>query len=255
MRAKRLVALNYYIQQRKSVSLDELCSHFKVSKNTIRRDINLIIANGTIEKVYGGVKSLVNSELVTFEHRHITNHDSKEAIATTAASLIEDGDFIFIDSGTTTVGLIEQLPPTIQLTILTNSLDIINVGATFQNIRLLLVGNTYKAETRSFVGLNMTRMISKYNITKAFMAASAVSIENGLTNSDLMEYDIKRTIVSRATTTYLLADYSKFNKATLLTYADFEEINVLITDKPLPPGYQHFCDAHQITVITSPITY
>ena len=220
----------------------------------IENYINLIIENGKVEKVYGGVKSLVNSELVAFEHRHITNQTTKHHIAAAAATLIEDDDFIFIDSGTTTVGIIDQLPPNINITILTNSLDIINSASAFENIRLLLVGNTYKPETRSFVGLNIESIIGKYNISKAFMAASAVSIENGLTNSDLMEYDIKRNVVARATNIYLLVDHSKFDKSTLLTYAALEQIDGIITDQRLTAEYQQFCHTHHIDVIDTNIT-
>lgn len=254
MKAKRLIEIENYIELKGSVSLDELCEHFDVSKNTIRRDINLIIENGKVEKVYGGVKSLVNNELVAFEHRHITNQTTKHHIAAAAATLIEDDDFIFIDSGTTTVGIIDQLPPNINITILTNSLDIINSASAFENIRLLLVGNTYKPETRSFVGLNIESIIGKYNISKAFMAASAVSIENGLTNSDLMEYDIKRNVVARATNIYLLVDHSKFDKSTLLTYAALEQIDGIITDQRLTAEYQQFCHTHHIDVIDTNIT-
>lgn len=245
MKEKRLQHLEDYIHSVGTVSLDELCEYFNVSKNTVRRDVNQILEKGTIQKVYGGVTS-VTPALIPFENRDHTNHPEKVKIGQQAATLVEDQDLIFIDSGTTTRNIIEFLPSSQQLTILTNSLDVINAAVAFENITLITIGNRYKRKTKSFVSIDDLHILDKYNISKAFMAATGVSIAHGLTNSDILEYEIKKRIAEKAQTLYLLADASKFGKSTQLTYAPLHEVDVLITSGTLSEEYHAFCREHRI---------
>lgn len=247
MKMKRIQKIEEYIQEHKHVSLNELCTYFNVSKNTIRRDIQYLETEGLLEKVYGGV-IVANSQLIPFESRTIENKLQKELIAAKAASLIEENDLIFIDSGTTTSHLLDSVSPAIHFTVLTNNLDIINSAATMTNINLVVVGTTFKRRTRSFVELSEETFLSRYNINKAFMAATGVSIAHGLTNSDPLEYEIKKWISAKTNQLYLLADPTKFDKSTLLTYLELSNIDGLITTNMLPHEYQHFCKQHHIPI-------
>ncbi|MFB5679085.1 DeoR/GlpR family DNA-binding transcription regulator [Paenibacillus terreus] len=249
MKTRRLQDIEQYIHSRKNVTLDELCLKFDVSKNTIRRDINEILSKGSIEKVYGGVTSA--TELIPFENRGSKHSSEKYGIARIAASCIEENDLVFIDSGTTTRHMADFLPHSIPLTILTNSLDIINGAAGLANVNLLVIGNTFKQKTKSFVGMDGPRAWEKYNVNKAFMAATGVSMTHGLTNSDLLEYEIKQAVSQKAEKLILLADPSKFDKSTLLTYASLEDVDMIISSEPLPGNYQAFCKTHSIEVRTS----
>lgn len=247
MRERRLQDLEEYIHSLGTTSLDELCEHFDVSKNTIRRDINTLLEKGTIQKVYGGVTS-ISQTLIPFENRDITNKLDKKTIAKRAAQFVEGNELIFIDSGTTTRDMIEYLPKTTKLTILTNNLDVINAAANVENISLLIIGNIYKRDTKSFVGNDSLHILDKYNINKAFMAATGVSIASGLTNSDVMEYEIKKKVAEKAQQIYLLADASKFGKSTLLTYSPLSEVDAIVTSKGFPEEYQQYCAANDISV-------
>lgn len=247
MKEKRLQRVEDYIHLSGTVSLDELCQHFQVSKNTIRRDLESILVKGTIQKVYGGVMS-VSHNLVPFENRDHTNSGEKVAIAKRAAELIRDNDIIFIDSGTTTRCIMEFLPSINNLTVLTNSLDVINAAANMDNVTLLTVGNQYKRKTKSFVTIDDLYVLDKYNITRAFMSATGVSLANGVTNSDILEHEIKKRVVIKAQETYLLADATKFGKSTLLTYAALDNIQAIITSTALPEDYRHYFNSHHIAV-------
>ncbi|MBC1372325.1 DeoR/GlpR transcriptional regulator [Listeria booriae] len=247
MKEKRLQLVEEFIQEKGTASLDELCDHFQVSKNTIRRDITKILEKGTIQKVYGGVRS-VTDRLVPFENRDHANQEEKRTIGQIAATFIEEDEIIFIDSGTTTRNIIEFLPKNINLTLLTNSLDIINGAALMENITLIIIGNNYKRNTKSFVGTDDSNTIDKYNVNKAFMAATGVSISHGLTNSDLLEYEIKKRIVTKAEDVFLLADHSKYNKSTLLTYCPLKDVSTIVTEQPLSDEYTTFCTENNITI-------
>jgi DeoR family transcriptional regulator, myo-inositol catabolism operon repressor len=202
MKEKRLQQIEEYIHLVGTVSLDELCQHFQVSKNTIRRDVDHILEKGTVQKVYGGVTS-ISHHLVPFENRDHTYQTEKAAIGKCAAQFVKEDDIIFIDSGTTTRNIMDFLPQLKNLTILTNSLDVINAAANLDNIALLIVGNHYKQKTKSFVGIDDMKLLDKYNISKAFMAATGVSIANGLTNSDILEYEIKKKVAQKAQELFL----------------------------------------------------
>ncbi|EST89528.1 DeoR/GlpR family DNA-binding transcription regulator [Vagococcus lutrae] len=249
MKAKRNDLIKEYILEKEHVTLKELEETFNVSMNTIRRDVAKIITDPRFEKVYGGV-SVKKNKLISFENRSIKNKEVKQKIAEEAAKLIQPHDLIYIDSGTTTKYILDYLPKDIEMTIITNSLDIVLKAEVFEKIQVFLLGNMFKRSTRSFVGITPDQITNKYNISKAFMAATAVSIDNGMMNSDLMEYEIKKHIVDKAANIYLLADKSKFEKSTLLTYASLDQVNKIITDKDFDTTYLDFFNDKQIEPIT-----
>jgi DeoR family myo-inositol catabolism operon transcriptional repressor len=249
MRTKRIQKIKEYILKNGQASLDELCSEFDVSINTIRRDISELEGMGILHKVYGGVEADTTVNLVPFEKRTIKNQDSKKKIAHAAASFIEENDIIFIDSGTTTLALLDTLDINIHLVIFTNSLDIINSASNFLNINLFLVGRNYKHSTRSFVDIEKAFLENQYNINKAFMSATGVSIEKGLTNSDPRENDIKSLFVKKASKIYLLADNTKYNKYKLLSFSQLKDVDTIITDRALPPEYEEYCRKNHVNVM------
>ena len=121
MKADRINKIHELIKERQIISLDELCEIFSVSKNTIRRDIAELDAEGVIEKVYGGIvlKESADNSPEPFAAREIRNVFEKKIVAQIAAELIQDGEVIYIDSGTTTMHLLPHLANRKQLTIVT----------------------------------------------------------------------------------------------------------------------------------------
>lgn len=248
MKSQRIHEIEQYIRLKKRVSLDELCEKFDVSKNTIRRDISEIIEQEGYNKVYGGVE-FVREYLLPFEERNERAKDGKRMIAQMAAEEVNSQDIIFIDSGTTTQYIPDFLPNNIELTIVTNSLNIINKVSRMPNVKLIVIGEIFKRKTNSFVGIEDSHVLMKYNIHKAFMAATAASIESGLTNSDNQEYDIKRRIVEKSTKSYALLDHDKFGNSALVTYAQLNQVDAVISEKELPPTYQEFLEEHDVDVL------
>lgn len=252
MKEKRIHLVADYIQSVGIISMDELCHHFDISMSTLRRDINILLSQNKVQKVYGGVAA-INQNVIPFENREVINKSEKAFIAKAAASCINSNELIFIDSGTTTQEIIKYLSPQVtKLTVLTNNLDVINYIAEHRpDIGLLTLGNLYKHSTRSLVGADTLNIVDKYNISKAFMAATAISIENGLTNSDIQEFEIKKKVVEKAQNIYLLADVSKFGRSTLLTYAKLADITCVITSKKPTDDYIDFFKKHRIELICS----
>lgn len=229
MKIDRIIKMKNYIMKNETVSIDDLCREFSVSKNTVRRDINELQKNGIITKVYGGVKINKEERLIAYEQRNITNMQAKISIGKKAADFIEDDDVIFIDSGTTTPNIVDFICGKL-VTIVTNNLEVIIKAAVHENISIYVLPGSYNKKSKSFWGLESMPSLSKYNLTKAFMAASGFTLENGATHSSPWEYEIKRTAIQRARSVFLLIDSSKFDITTLMTYCEANEFKTIITD-------------------------
>jgi DeoR family transcriptional regulator, myo-inositol catabolism operon repressor len=237
---KRINQLEDYLSVKHEASLEELKDHFNVSLNTIRRDVNELAKANVIRKVYGGVVyNKTKSATKAYEERTISSLDEKKQIGHFSSQYIKEHDIVFIDSGTTTHFLLDHLPVDIEFTLITNSLEVINKAVTYPNIRLMIIGETYERKTKSFTGITDDEAVSKFNISKAFMSATAFSISNGASNSSLLENRIKRIICQRTEEVYLLIDSSKFGKNSLFTYAYPDQIHTIITDKGISDNYMN----------------
>lgn len=250
MKVRRLQELEEFIHSEGHVSIDELCSQFQVSKNTIRRDLNKLEEDGLVAKVYGGVSSL-NQSATSFKKRVVEHEVEKKRIAQKAAETIEDHDMIYIDSGTTTQHLVNFIDPDYHVTIITNSLDVLNQSVNHANCNVLLLGNTFKSTTRSFINVRDWPFFERLNINKSYMSATGVSLNRGVTNSDVYEYSIKQQILQKSLKNHLLVDTSKFGKAALVTFAQITDFDTIFTGSSVSSTYLDHCKNQNVTVITA----
>jgi len=246
MRSKRISDIQDYIYENKTVTLDQLCRVFDVSKNTIRRDLKEIISGGNFKKIYGGVTVKDSKDLPPFSERNISNLEAKKKIAAKAAELVEDSDVIFIDSGTTTIHMIDYIKDRKNLTIITSNLEVMIRVIPYENIKLITLSGELDRNTLSFTGDTASMVLKSYNISKAFMASAGVSVDGGVTNSSTKEYDIKSTAVKRSNSVYLLASKEKFNVVAIMTYCTLDKLTGLIADDKPPQDMMDYMDEHGI---------
>lgn len=244
MRPQRIEEIRTYIYENKTVTLDQICSRFDISKSTIRRDLSEILENSDIKKIYGGVTVLSNKEMSSFEERNITNQSAKQRIAASTADLIEDGDIVFIDSGTTTMHVIDHIFTKKNITILTNNMEIINRAIPYNDITVISLSGTLNRKTLSFIGSSAVLLLQGFNISKALIATTGYSIASGLTCSSPLEADLKRMAIQRSQEVYLLADSSKCGPVSLITYCSLSKVNILITDETPPPEVVNYIKEH-----------
>lgn len=249
---KRINKIEEYIIEHKSVSLDELMDVFKVSKNTIRRDVQELVEKGDFKKVYGGVAvdDDTRTKLESFHDRQVRNQIEKEMIGKSAANYVEDGDIIFIDSGTTTIEMIEFIKNK-QVTVITNSLDFIVRALPYENLNVITAGGILERKTNSFGSLKYMDILNAYNINKAFMASTGISLSNGVTNASPLESELKATIVNRSSKVFLLVDHDKFDKYGLMTYCRLDKIDYLVTDIKPNEVYQNYADKNGIQIVVA----
>lgn len=260
MREIRIHEIENYIYEKGTVPLTELAEQFDVSMNTIRRDVNYLEDSGVLKKVYGGVVSNQNKELTTYDYRESKFEKEKEEIAEIAASLIEENDHIFIDSGTTTNKILNFVPQNLSFTILTTNLDVVVAALNIPNVEVIIIGNRLNKATRSFLNDNITLFTddgdqnnghtkTNYNITKAFMATTGTTIKSGITNSEYHEFSIKKFMANKAHKVYILADESKFGKEAILTYAGYKDIDAIITNCMPSDEYVKNCEDNNVNIL------
>nr|MBR4281534.1 DeoR/GlpR transcriptional regulator [Clostridia bacterium] len=238
MKADRMLEMEHYVLQKGAATMEELREHFDISMNTVRRDVAELLKRGMLEKVYGGVCARKSEQSLTpYEVRRRGSEDAKAAIGKRAAELVNDGDIIFIDSGTTTLHMIDHLAGKRDLTIITNNLEAINRALPYENITIIALPGQVRRKTHSFTGDDAVRYLRRFNVRIAFMASTGLST-HGVTNSSPLEYEIKKCAVESAETKVLLISLPKFGVTGLMTFAQLSDFDILVTDDTPSPEDQ-----------------
>ncbi len=231
MKHERILLMKQFIIKYGSVTNEKLIAEFKISLVTLRRDLDEICIDKHFTKVYGGVIYNLNKPAGGVEALSIRknlNREEKMFIGELAASLVNDGDVIFVDSGTTACNLIPYIATKADITLITHSLDVIEAAKEYANLNIICVGGKYNNKYNSFYN-DINRM--SYKINKAFIATVGIDLEAGFTNTDFFEGLIKKQVIKNSKTVILMADHSKFNNLTFNNFAEYKDINVLITGK------------------------
>lgn len=251
MQENRRKEMAAYIARCKSVTMNQLCSEFNVSMNTIRADVSALVKSGIAEKIYGGVRSTMQQEVPMFTHRAKFRPDVKFSIARAASGLINDGDTLFIDAGTTTMHMLGFIPAEKKITVITANLHIISQAAAKPNIEVIVLPGTLNRRTNSLADISTLEFLGHYNFKKAFMGATSISADGKLNVKTYLEYEIKRQAIQQSETRYLLCDSSKYGNNSLMSYADISDINCLITDEDCPQELAELCRIKDVQLITA----
>jgi len=218
------------------VSVDDLASQFHVSAETIRRDLGHLAEVGLVEKVHGGAR---RSRLLiegTFQERMADNPAAKEKIADKLLNLIEPGDTIFIDTGSTTLACAQRLTAIPRLSVITNSTrvaHILRAGAGRAEVHLL--GGTYRADNGQTVGPIAVEQIRGFQADHAVITVSALDATAGATDASVEEAHIARAMIEHASSLYLVADATKFQRRAAYRICQLDDIDVLVSDRRPDP--------------------
>ena len=253
MRIDRINQMKRYISERETVSLDELVSVFGVSKNTVRRDMDEIVSDGTYKKSYGGI-SVVNSATVfssSWASRIQRAAEAKKRIAVLASALVADNSCIFIDAGTTSYALTEHLTAKQRVTVVTNSLPVIAEVIRQPETRLFALGGMFSESECSFQGESTIDMFSHLNADTAFIGTSAISLTTGLSNSTYSDAAFKRKLIDRVPRVILMTDATKFNKQALFTFCSLDALDTVITDQTPPEPFCEYFETHGVKLLVA----
>jgi DeoR/GlpR family transcriptional regulator of sugar metabolism len=231
---------------RRSVTVSELAEHFRVCKETIRRDFDVLGAEGFLTKAYGGavLKKRVKSE-ADYEALSELFVDNKRRIAKKAAEFVYPGECVFLDSSTTVMQLVSEIKER-SLTVVTNSFKVLQELVGSSNIKLISVGGELNVKTYGFGGRLAEQYISNFHLDKAFLSCRALSMQKGLSDKEEDEAWMHRAIIENADSVYLLVDHNKFDKVTFMRICDFDNITGVVTDFELPGEWKEFFKSKDI---------
>ena len=214
--------------------LREAALHLDVSEMTVRRDL---AASPELFSYLGGYILPAGSERAStyrLDAEFDAHVEAKEAAGRAAAALVEPDDTIFIDCGTTTPRMIEHLPVTGRLTVITYAMNIASRLAGRPNTSLILLGGLFHASSQSFSGDEALRSLERLGISKAFISAGGVHAQHGVTCSNFHEVPVKQAALARAAAAYLVVDKSKIDKIKPASFARREQFARLITEADAP---------------------
>lgn len=237
LNTQRIWAINSFIQLRGEVHLKELMELYpNVSAMTIRRDVDYLEKQGHIVRTRGGAKSIRRLTQVkedAYSKRSAENTDKKSAVAQKALQFFGKAGSYYIDAGTTMMHLALIIPEN-HYFFITNAPNIGMELTRNANANVVQLGGRLNPEYYSISGASAVEQIKKINIDVAFIATSGFSLVNGFTNGSFDECELKRAVIAKAQKTVVLMDSSKYDRTLPYTFANLDEIDVLITDAPLP---------------------
>lgn len=220
------------IEKKGSVRVSQLSKQYRVSEETIRRDLEKLEIDGFVDRIHGGAvrKSPQEGMEIPVIKRQETNIKEKEMIAKKAASFVEDGDIIAIDASTTGLQMTRYLKGK-TLTVITNSIPVTLGLIQEENIQVILIGGYAKGESMSLVGNFAERVIRDYHVDKFFFSCMGVDFVRGISEIHEAQALVKKQIFAISEKLYLLADHSKFGEKSLVRLCGLADINYLVTDK------------------------
>lgn len=233
---ERLQRIVEAVRENGQVTVAELSHRFGVSDITIRRDLRELADRGALRRAHGGAVQVapVSPEPPVIQ-RMQQGRDWKERIGRAAAALVDDGESVFIGSGSTTAYVARHLVDRKNLTVVTNTLNIATELATAEEITMIVTGGMMRAPELSLVGHIAEQALREVRVDKVIMGMRAISLEAGMTNDYLHEVMTDRTIIEMAPELILVADHTKFGKVASAYVAPVERMTTLVTDSETDP--------------------
>jgi len=230
-----------------------LAERLGVSDETVRRNIKALQAKSLVRKVHGGV--LLSEDLTLteqpFQARMSRNADAKQRLAARFAEMIEDGDSLFLDIGSTTAYAAQALTGHRELYIVTNSLAVANTLATINGNRVFFAGGELRPHDGGSFGQDAIGFIRRFTVRYAVFSAGAINGENGFMLHDIQEADLSREAARIAQTRVVLADSDKFGRRAPIVVANQGDIDVLVTEATPQRPIREMLDRNDISLIVA----
>ncbi len=227
-RKKKLVD---YINEKRRVVVPDLCDKFSVSGATIRNDLRELDEAGLITRTHGGaIRKTRTGYEPDMDNRSESNKEAKARVAATALELIDDGDTIILDTGTTVKELARLLGSKKNLTVVTNDVTIAVILEKMPSCEVLLIGGLLRKGFHCTVGHDVFTHLEALSVDKAFLGTNSFSARKGASTPDLSQSEIKRKMIGIAAKVIILCDRSKLETDSFINFAATSEVDVLVSD-------------------------
>jgi len=235
-RAERLQRILELLAEQRTVRVDVLCKLFKVSGTVIRRDLRELQSQGLLQRIRGGaIGSPSVVDRFTFQQRAKAHLAEKMRIGKLAATLIQDDTTVFMDSGTTTLQVARNIGHVRNLTLVTESLAIMNEIGPRNGINVVLVGGSYSQSSLATTGPLAVANLRRFHGQQLFLGVDGISLTYGLTGNEALAVEVLRAMIGRVEEVILVADSSKIGRVAFLQIAPLHAADKLVTDSGMNP--------------------
>jgi DeoR family transcriptional regulator, aga operon transcriptional repressor len=228
---ERRLQIMKYLEADEKVDVGALSLQFGVSEVTIRKDLRYFEGKNLLIRSRGGAmkQGLLNADLSVFERRR-QNMEQKKKIGIAAASMIENGETVILDSGTTIMELAKHISKQTEITIITIAVDIALRLAEYPRLRVIMPGGILRRNSLSFVGEQAVAVLKDFHADKFFLSADGIDSEQGLLTMNIEEAHLARICIENSKQVIALVDSEKFGKKGIMTIAPLSKIDAIITD-------------------------
>lgn len=248
-RQKQILSL---LTKQGRLSITEIMEQFSISVATARRDLESLASQGKVQRVHGGVIAMEQAppELPILE-REGEQADEKSMIGRAAAELIHDGETVFLSSGTTILEVAKNLRERKNLTVITNSLPVLNALAGINEITVVSLGGQLRESELSFIGHITEQALAELRVDKVIMGARGMSLEHGLTNDYLPETLTDRAILKIGREVIIAADHTKVNRVAIALLAPLTTVQTFVTDSKADKKFLQALKKNGINVLVA----
>lgn len=231
----RLDQIEKYVIQNGHADIDEIGRLFNISTATARRNLDRLAEAGKIQRVHGGATALEKAPLEPPIHLRMGSQaEEKRIIGRAAIDLIDDGDTVLMGGGTTVLEVAKQLVSKKNLTVITNSLMVINALSVQTHITVVILGGFLRHAEQLSYGVYTEQILSELFVDKVVLGARAISIERGLSIDSLPELATERLLIKKGKEIIVVADHTKFNREATYPIGSILSINHIVTDNQTP---------------------
>lgn len=245
-RQDRIVGL---LRKHGFVRNSELSDQLGVSIVTVRQDVEALRTRGIVRKTFGG--AMLHDEGradSAFHQREDQFHEEKQRIGAAAAALIQPGETILLDAGTTTIEIARRLPENADVTVVTCALNIALEASSRAGVHVVVCGGELNPRTLSVVGRRAEQTLAEYHVDRLFLATYGVDLVRGLTERNLAGAELKRALLAAAREVVLVCDSSKFGATAPVQFAPLSAVQSVITDAGISRKFRRFLQTRAITL-------
>ena len=251
MTAARQEKIRFLLQKHGNLTVTDMARRFNVSEMTIRRDLKQLASMGLVQREHGKAvyPQTPQPRDGVFISRLGEAHKQKIAIGRTAAGLVQEGDSIILDSGTTTLAIALALEQ--KCIVVTNSLPVADILGMRQDITTVLTGGEVHRATFSLMGPMTRECFSGFNADKLFLAATGVSAQKGLSTTSMIESEVKQAMINATKEVILVAHSAKLDKVFYHTFVKWDKVTTFITDSEADPSLLKKIEDQGVKVIVA----
>jgi DeoR/GlpR family transcriptional regulator of sugar metabolism len=232
-------------------SVAELSEDLEVSEMTVRRYLDKLEERALIKRTHGGAFAGQEMIEVDYRVRETVRQAEKEAIGRAAWALVQPGESIFIDAGSTPAHLALAMDDTRRITVVTSSTTVVQALEGKSNIETIVLGGKVHAASHSVIGHLAEEAVQQFRFTKAFLGTVGINLQEGFTQSNVDEVPVKKKVAANAREVIVLADSSKFNQDVLFLFLRLDQVHTVITDTGVLPAHRAGLEENGIRVIVA----